>query len=96
MQHIYGPRQLENQMWTFQCGRELFMSQEHKTTSQRIEGRQRSNPKMNYENTTCLFLETVMPFQQGRNARSGLRVAQAGDIRTDPMPTGQFPCSVLQ
>lgn len=51
---------------------------------------------MNYENTTCLFLETAMPFQQGRNVRIGLRVAPAGNLRTDPMPTGLFLYSVLQ
>lgn len=72
------------------------MSQEHKTKSQGIERRQGSNPKMNYENTTCLFLETAMPFQQGRNAGIGLWVAQAGKMRTDPMPTGLFLYSVLQ
>lgn len=73
------------------------MSQEHtRKKSQRRERRQRSNPKMNYENTTCLFLETAVPFQHGRNARIGLRVAQAGDMRTDPMPTGLFLYSVLQ
>lgn len=68
------------------------MSQEHKTKSQR---HQRSDPKKNYENTACLFLETALPFQHGRNAGVGLWVHRQ-EMRTDPRTSGLLLYSVLQ